>query len=317
MCAGFASVNRYFAGSACKTEITLNEEKIMERSLRPSRLLVVKRAFLGFSGVFLLGLAFPSATIAATQVDIFQDMENGKDGDLLTPAIMNASSHGGGSKWSINGRMWVSTKNTRDLPGPVVVDGATYAGAGGTRSWMFNDANQLNYVKCSLPGHYSKITVACYYATGVTIPWVQFDSITFIEATERTWGVLQVETEDQGGPYLRCHSASAGSKTTYSPTHVKVMVGKPYWVNLHFDGDAATVSGAVFDPANGFAQVGATMVAQATARAKVYGSIRFGQTSSHGNHPDAKSQSYFDNIIVDYTHAAFPLLPSPAASDRR
>ena len=167
----------------------------------------------------------------------------------------------------------------------------------------------------SLPGRYDKITVACYYATGVTIPWVQFDSITFIEATERTWGVLQVETEDPGGPYLRCHSASSGSKTTYSPEHIKVTVGKPDWVNLHFEGEAGTVSGAVFDPASGFAQVGPTMVAKATAGAKVYGSIRFGQTSAHGNHPDAKSQSYFSNIIVDYTRGAFPLLPSgPAAA---
>ncbi len=237
-------------------------------------------------------------------------MESGKEGDLLTPAIMNASSHGG-SQWSINGRMWVSTRNSSSLPGPVTVAGVTYSGAGGTRSWMFNDNNQLNYVKCTLPGRYSKITVACYYATGVTIPWVQFDSINFLEVTERTWGVLQVETEDKGGPYLRCHSASVGSKTTYSPTHMKVIVGKPYWVNLHFDGDAGTVSGAVFDPANGFAQVGTTMVAPSTAGARVYGSVRFGQTSAHGNHPDAKSQSYFDNIIVDYSKAAFPLVPSP------
>ena len=206
--------------------------------------------------------------------------------------------------------MWVSTRNLADLPGPVTISHVTYTGTGGTRSWMFNDANQLNYVKCSLPGRYAKITVACFYATGVTIPWVQFDSITFIEVTERTWGVLQVETEDRGGPYLRCHSASAGSKTTYSPTHVRVTPGKLYWVNLHFDGDAGTVSGVVFDPVNGFVQVGTTMVAQSTTGAKVYGSIRFGQTSAHGNHPDATTQSYFDNIVVDYSRAVFPLLPS-------
>ena len=268
-----------------------------------------------FRGLFVVVLILSADAFAATPVDIFQDMESGQDGDLLTPAIMNASSHGGGSKWSIHGRLWVSTKNSCNLPGPVTVGPVTvgpvtYPGAGGTRSWMFNDDNQLNYVKCTLPSRYSKITVACYYATGVTIPWVQFDGINFIEATEGTWGVLQVETEDKGGPYLRCHSASAGSKTTYSPTHVKVTVGKPYWVNLHFDGKAGTVSGAVFDPAQGFAQVGATMVAQSTARAKIYGSIRFGRTAAHGDHPDAKSQSYFNNIIVDYTQAAFPLLPS-------
>jgi hypothetical protein len=80
---------------------------------------------------------------------------------------------------------------------------------------------------------------------------------------------------------------------------------------LHFDGDAGTVSGAVFDPADGFAQVGTTMVAQSTVEARVYGSIRFGRTAAHGNHPDATTQSYFDNIIVDFTNGAFPLLPSP------
>ncbi len=260
-------------------------------------------------GVLMLGLASALNLFAAVPVDIFQDMESGHDGDPLTAAIMNASSHGGGSTWSINGQMWVSTRNSRDLPGSVTVDGVTYTGKGGTRSWMFNDDNQLNYVKCILPGRYAKITIACYYATGVTIPWVQFDSINFLEVTHGTWGVLQVETEDKGGPYLRCHSASAGSKTTYSPTHVKVMVGKPYWVNLHFDGDAGTVSGAVFDPANEFAQVGTTVVAQSTVEARVYGSIRFGRTAAHGNHPDATTQSYFDNIIIDFTNATFPLLP--------
>ena len=133
-------------------------------------------------------LALNVTAFAATPVDIFQDMESGKDGDLLTPAIMNASSHGGGSKWSINGRMWVSTRNSSNLPGPVIAEGVTYSGAGGTRSWMFNDNNQLNYVKCTLPGRYPKITVACYYATGVTIPWVKFDSINFHRCYRKNLG---------------------------------------------------------------------------------------------------------------------------------
>jgi len=113
-----------------------------------------------------------------------------------------------------------------------------------------------------------------------------------------------------GVRYLRCHGASAGSKTTYSPTHVKLIPGKLYWVNLHFDGDAGTVSEAVFDRASGFAQVGPMMVAQSTTGARVYGFIRFGQTSAHGDHPDATTQSCFDNIVVDFSHAVFPLLPS-------
>jgi hypothetical protein len=263
-----------------------------------------------FVGILVAILTLAPNLFAQTPVDIFQDMESGQDGDLLTPAIMNASSHGGNSTWSIEGTMWVSTRNSRNLPGPVRIGDVTYPGTGGHRSWMFNDNNQLNFCKCSLPGRYSKITVACYYATGVTIPYIQFDSINLLQMTERTFGVLQVEYEGRDGPYLRCHSASAGQKTTYSPEHIKVVVGRPYWVNLHFDGDAGKVYGAVFDPENNFAQVGPTMVSQSTVGAKVFGSVRFGQTSAHGNHPDATTQSYFDNIIVDYTRAAFPLLPS-------
>jgi hypothetical protein len=264
------------------------------------------KRWLMIGGGLLPGLT----AFGALPVDIFQDMDTGRDGDLLTPAIMNASSQGGGSTWSINGQMWVATNHPASLPGPVAVGGNTCPGTGGTRSWKFRDSQQLNYVKCTLPDHYSKVTVACYYTTGVTIPWVQFDSITFIEATRGTWAVLQVETEDKGGPYLRCHSASQSGKTTYSPTHIKVVPGKTYWVNLQFDGDAGTVSAMVFDPANGFAQVGSTMMARSTPGAQVYGSIRFGQTSAHGDHPDATTQSYLADILVDYTHAKFPLLPS-------
>jgi hypothetical protein len=96
---------------------------------------------------------------------------------------------------------------------------------------------------------------------------------------------------------------------TISPTHVKVVAGKPYWVNLHFDGDAGTVSGAVLNPVNGLAHVGATVLAQSAVEARVYRSTRFGRTAAQGDHPDATTQSHFDNIVVDYTRAAFPLLP--------
>ncbi len=81
-------------------------------------------------------------------------------------------------------------------------------------------------------------------------------------------------------------------------------------MNLHFDGEAGTVSGAIFDPASGFSQVGTTMVSKSTPGTVVYNSIMFGRGDAHGNHTNATTQSYFDNIIVDYTNAVFPLLPS-------
>ena len=153
-----------------------------------------------------------------------------------------------------------------------------------------------------------RVTIACYYATGVTIPQIQFDSINS-NCTLGTWAVLQVgSTTDRSHPIFRLHTAPQ-SNTTYGFQTVPVTVGKVYWVNMQFDGTAGVVNGAVFDPDNGFAQVGSTMQAE-SAGAEVVTGIAFGQTSAHGNHSNATSQSYFDNILIDYTNAAFPLLPS-------
>ncbi len=206
--------------------------------------------------VCLVVLAFNSGVLAATPVDIYVDMESGNDGDLLAPGIMNSASHSAGSAWSLTGSMWVSTDNSRKLPGPVVVGGVTYPGTGATRTWKFNDNNAKNFARVTLPSSYPKITVACYYTPGVTIRfWNQFDTI--IMSGDKGFAVLQTTKEDEKGPYLRAHSCTAGWKTTFSPDHIAVVSGKTYWINLHFDGSAGKTSVAVFDPDKAFAQVGA------------------------------------------------------------
>ena len=81
-----------------------------------------------------------------------------------------------------------------------------------------------------------------------------------------TWGVFQVgSTRIDASPIFRLHSATLESNTTYGPQTVPVTVGKVYWVNMQFDGTAGVVNGAVFDPDNGFAQVGSTMQAVSAA----------------------------------------------------
>lgn len=161
---------------------------VVNHVVNPGRVRPLRGAASALKGLFImLGGLWLALTVSAPKVfaglavDVFQDMESGSDGELLTPSLMGASSHGGGTTWSLNGHLWVSTKNASDLPDPVVVAGVTYAGTHPTRSWRFNDDKH---------------------------------------------------------------------------------------------------------------------------------SIRFGQTSAHGDHPDATTQSYFGNILVDYTHAQFPLVPS-------
>ena len=71
---------------------------------RSSLASVVNRLLVGLGAMFFIVMA-SAGVVVAIPVDIYQDMESGNDGDLLTPSIMNASSHGGGSTWSLTGSM--------------------------------------------------------------------------------------------------------------------------------------------------------------------------------------------------------------------
>ncbi len=130
-----------------------------------------KRALASFCAASLV-LAWSTPLPAATPVDIYQSMESGNAGDLLTSAIMNASSYGGGTGWSLytGSSLWVSNSYATNLPGPVVVAGTTYPGTNATRTWVFNNNNCNDYtqVGISMTG-YSEITVAGYYTTQSTI----------------------------------------------------------------------------------------------------------------------------------------------------
>jgi hypothetical protein len=246
--------------------------------------------------------------LAATPVDSYQDMESGANGDVLTPALMNASHHGGGTWSSDKGELWVSTTKPRDLPGPVSVGGTNYEAKGVGRCWMVHDDKSLNAVTCTLPEFCPKITIACYYTPGVTIRFAnQFDTI--VLSGNQGYAVLQTRNDDGRGPYIRAHSCTTGWKTTFSPGQIRVVSGKTYWVNLHFDAEEGKTSVAAFDPDNDFAQVGDVVVADAWLNSTGMRWIRFGRADNHGPNPAAKTESYFEHLLIDYTRGAFPLVP--------
>ncbi len=283
----------------------------MNTRLRPAPLSLLKRCSLTLAAAHFALVASAAAVPDTTPVDLYQDMESGKVGDLLTPELLTASCHGEGATWIVHGDLWLSTDNWRALPGPVVVDGKIFASKEATRTWMFKDSTTHNYVQCNFKDrNLANITAACFYTPGVTIPFGnQFDTIALTGA--RAFAVLQTRNDDGKGPYLRAHSCAAGWKTTFSPTQIKVESGKTYWVNLHFDGKEGKAIVAVFDPDKNFAQVGETAVAQSCP--SVMWDLAFGRYDNHGNNPKATTQSYFGRILVDYTRGAFPLLPQTAS----
>ncbi|MBN1979788.1 MAG: hypothetical protein JW918_20530 [Anaerolineae bacterium] len=260
------------------------------------------------------------ADTQAATVDVYQDMESGHAGDLLTPDIMNASSHGGSSEitatWSTIGSMWVSTDHAKSLPSAVRVGGTEY-NVSSTRTWKFSDKYESNYVQLDFGSnqwgapYHDRMTVAGYFTPGPTRPvWNTHDNI--VISGNESFGVLQTVKFGADAPLqLRAHSCTQpGWATTFSPG-IDVAAGKTYWVNLHYDGVAGKVKVAVFDPDNGWAQVGETVEADSVPDSDVKSLAKFGRCSPHGDHTSWPNEtySYFGHILVDYTIAAFPLLP--------
>ena len=257
--------------------------------------------------------ALPANVLAATPVDIYQDMESGNNGDPLSPAVMNASNHGGRSTWAVErGRMWVSDSHHRDLPGPVLVGSKTFSGKGGSRSWAVNDSRAANYVVGSLPGSYSKLTVACHYIPGATDvrPYNTFDHIVVLGDGVFMCMGLTYQGGDKGvGLNLAVESCVEHYKSTNSPRIYPIVAGRAYWINMHFDGPAGVSYLAVYDADNGYTQVGRTVQAASLKNSKLGRGIRIGRADSHGDNIGSTAKTYFDNIVIDYTNAAFPLIP--------
>jgi hypothetical protein len=259
-------------------------------------------------------LLLASGAHAATAVDLYQDMEGGKDGDLLTPAIMSASSHPGAVGWEITGGPWfVSTRHAMNLPGPVTVGGVTYNGTNSTRCWMLNTSNAVNFIGANFgkSGGRSAITVAFYYTTDLSVRNYHIYDTVVLYGRSGTYACMQTKNAEADGPHLRAHSCDAKG-TTFSPDMTKIVAGKTYWINLNYNADKGIVSLATFDPARAFAQVGTTLVSQSRPD-KAPWRIWLGRADNHGNQTNDLSQSWFGDIMIDYTDAAFPLIPSNAA----
>ena len=211
----------------------------MSRSPQVSLSSAMKRSFLTFSALFLVLSVFGGNAIATTPivVDMYQDMESGNAGDVLTASVMNPSSHPNGSGWNTQGgTMWVSTLYHRDLPCPIICGGVTYNGTGGSRSWVFNNNLLNNCVRLGLADH-KEVTMACYYTTLTTIVTQQVGYDTLIMWGNSTFACMQT----LGGPVVRPHSKTDDGISTGSPSSIPLSIGKTYWVNMKYDGSVEIV----------------------------------------------------------------------------
>jgi hypothetical protein len=272
-------------------------------------------------------------------VDIYQYMDGGTPGTQVTADIMKASSIGGISglpvpDWELtasdptnpyNG-VWISADHVRQLPGKVTVDGVDYSGLG-THTWsvfykkmtnyvtiMFGDERQWNHTP-----YHSSMTVACFYTpgtwflqSGMNLDTIGLSGTTTMNGSspQYNYAVFAV----QNGTNAANVRVNAHTEKGSSPPII-LTSGHTYWVNLHYNGPEGKGKIAVFDPDNGWAQVGqiSELEFQASANpmdTKVRSRVKIGRYDTHANYTsDSNPQEYFSHIMIDYSEAKFPLLP--------
>jgi hypothetical protein len=258
--------------------------------------------------------------LALITVDAYQNMESGSAGQILTNQPQ-ASGHGIGGTWYVVGNtMKVSSDHTIPLTGAVIVDGTTYNDTNDIRSWMTDDDTQEQYVyfQASIPHEMG--TVGLYLSVGENADNPSNSNEPVLTNVEDDIGIGQIYDvviigfgpktnisryaicqiyDAPGGPYLEIE-ARPGNVTSHS-FPIQIKANTTYWVTLKYDGAAGVASLAVFNPTN-WTRLGYTTLPQLT---NTFDWISFGREDHHYNGP--ATHSYFDNILIDYTTAVFPL----------
>jgi hypothetical protein len=280
----------------------------------------IKNVGLSFSLSALL--AFPA--LAVTTVDVYQNMEYGTSGEILTNQPQT-SNHGNGGTWVVVGdTMTVSTNHTSPLSGAVAVNGVLFSGAGDTRSWMTDDATMRQYVVFRADTPHEAGTMGLFLSVGenagnptgsnkpkqtVVNPGTGniYDAVIMgfgPETNVTRYAVCQI-WDAAGGPYLEIES-NPNNVTTHS-FPIQIQANTTYWVTLKYNGASGVASLAIYNPTN-WSLVGSTTSPQLT---NTFQWISFGREDHHYNGPS--THSYFDNILIDYSGAIFPLLPGTNA----
>jgi hypothetical protein len=261
-----------------------------------------------FKAILCQGNAF------ALDADIYQSMACGTAGELLTSDTMNASSRGGAAataaSWAFyrGDKMWVSDEYARKFPGTISIGGQEYT-MPGTHTWRFRNREQDQYVRVVFGSgslfmpHHDRMTIACFFTTDQTATVSNYHDNIEIGCYPAGYAVLQTVNK----LYLRAHSETDG-KSTVSPS-IKIEPSKTYWINLHHDGVAGVAKVGVWNADTWEELPGSPVVASSNKGTKARSFAHFGNCSPHGDYPDNETCAFFQNIIIDFTNGAFPLLP--------
>ncbi len=254
----------------------------------------------------LLSSFFPLTVPAQTNpvVDIYQDMESGTPGSLLTSAQVAASSHGSGGTWSVQGSMWSASVNDKALPGPVTVSGQSYSGTG-SKTWATKDDTSSSYVSLST-GNKNAMVISGFVTIGPAPGKNQLYDI-IVVGVGSTWAVCQINSKTSATTlWIEVNDPSL--RTNHS-SEIPVTAGTTYWVSFKVNSSGGLAALDVFE-INGWTRIGSVSANMYPGTVNL---VRFGRADSHTT--TSATSTYLDDFFVNWTDTTFPFLPAAAGGN--
>jgi hypothetical protein len=234
-------------------------------------------------------------------------------GTQVTAAILNNGTLGSALSWSAT----MGNQSTMKVGGHVSgcnlgtnisVNGVTYTPSTPSQSFAYNDNTNFSDWQARTPGG-TKVSVGFCFQSGIA-PSATGSLVDRLVIYSNT-GHFAVFQQCPGGGgscvdnkfWIETDGAN-GTTTTHSGGIV-IETGVPYWVTMQadFTTGVGRAQLAVYQAQPPYSQVGATVSAPLATQNESISSLRIGNDEIFtGN-----DTSYFENLIVDFTHAQFPL----------
>src|SRR6266478_3877305 len=231
---------------------------------------------------------------------MYIDFENSTDGTTITTDTLAASTHCGNGIWSLEisplTGMTTSTNAQKRLPSPVTTCGKQYTDAAGTRGLRYDMSQTDRYAAYNWSTTSGSASVGFFYK--ITVSDQNYYSVFAITASGGG---------DYAVPYI--HGGSMYLETATGVSNpIPMSPNVWYWVTMQYNA-GGTHYMQVYDTTNWTLLGSVSRAASGNYRPN---GIEIGRTGSEPGYPSA--YWYYDNIIVDYLTARFPIVPGTAPS---
>jgi hypothetical protein len=234
-------------------------------------------------------------------VDLYLDMEAGSIGSALTTATLTAATHGAGGTWSLSSNAAANARVTGDeapLHTQVRVGNTVYTDSGHTRGIAFPVNAPNTSANFAFASSRSAVSMGAYMTFGSNGSSFQTIDHLYFDAGDGSFCVAQTSSSFR----LRAHSGANGGSSV--GPDIPIAANHRYWITMKFQIGLCSLQ--LFDATT------RELVGQSSIRINSSSPMRrfrFGRTDSHdGTNPPASSLNRFDDLVLDWTTAAFPLL---------